>query len=214
MAAPVIACEDTRRTGQLVKILRERYASFLNTSPYTTQVRYISIRDWNEANTVELIITELGKNDVVLVSDAGTPLISDPGYKLVRRAREVGIRVVPIPGANAAIAALSAAGLPTDKFVFLGFNWKKNLVLGMTNIIYESPLRAEKAVNEIKQKYPGSEIITASELTKLHEYIGPEVKTTKGEVTLLAYIRDEVAAHHGNGNGDLHKGENSGGDIS
>ncbi len=103
----VIACEDTRHTGNLIKLLGN------------TQVKkYISIRDFNESKVIAKIILELQTNDVALVSDAGTPLISDPGFKLVRKCKELNINVVPIPGPNAAITALSASGLPTNKLCF------------------------------------------------------------------------------------------------
>src|SRR3989344_4133669 len=103
LSATVIVCEDTRRTGQLLQILRERYREFdLGIKP-----KLISVRDWNEAQSVELVLRELAAADVALVSDAGTPLISDPGFKVVRAARELGIEVSPIPGPNAALAALS-----------------------------------------------------------------------------------------------------------
>ena len=94
--------------------------------------------------------------------------------------------MVPIPGASAATAALSAAGLPTDKFMFLGF-WRNKFEIlpNMTTIIYESPARAEKTLNEIKQRYPDAQIIVARELTKIYEYIGEDDGVYKGEITIL-----------------------------
>ncbi len=170
----VIACEDTRRTGQLIKILGG------------SGKKYISVRDWNEVKVVSLLLSYLAHGDVALVSDSGTPLISDPGYKIVRAARQAGFKVVPIPGASAATAALSAAGLPTDKFMFLGF-WRNKFEIlpNMTTIIYESPARAEKTLNEIKQRYPDAQIIVARELTKIYEYIGEDDGVYKGEITIL-----------------------------
>ena len=170
----VIACEDTRRTGQLIKILGG------------SGKKYISVRDWNEVKVVSLLLSYLAHGDVALVSDSGTPLISDPGYKVVRAARQAGFKVVPIPGASAATAALSAAGLPTDKFMFLGF-WRNKFEIlpNMTTIIYESPARAEKTLNEIKQRYPDAQIIVARELTKIYEYIGEDDGVYKGEITIL-----------------------------
>ncbi len=170
----IIACEDTRRTGQLIKIL----GGF--------EKRFISVRDWNEAKVVGLLVGYLAVGDVALVSDAGTPLISDPGFKIVRAARQAGFTVSPIPGPNAAIAALSAAGLPTDKFVFLGFLPKKwELYPNITNIVYESPVRCEKTIKEISQRYPNAHIVIARELTKIHEYIGKDDGVYKGEITIL-----------------------------
>ena len=135
---------------------------------------------------VSLLLSYLAHGDVALVSDSGTPLISDPGYKIVRAARQAGFKVVPIPGASAATAALSAAGLPTDKFMFLGF-WRNKFEIlpNMTTIIYESPARAEKTLNEIKQRYPDAQIIVARELTKIYEYIGEDDGVYKGEITIL-----------------------------
>lgn len=189
LTVPVVACEDTRRTGQLIKILKERYAEKLDVLNETA-TRFISIRDWNEADSIEKMLVALSQEDVALVSDAGTPLISDPGYKIVKAVREAGYSVSPIPGASAMTTAISAAGLPTNRFVFWGF-WqnKYELLSKATNIFYESPLRLKKTIEFIKQKYPEAQIIEARELTKIHEFIG-QVNTgnNKGEVTVLVYI--------------------------
>jgi 16S rRNA (cytidine1402-2'-O)-methyltransferase len=188
--APVVACEDTRHTGQLLKILSDSYPEI-----EPVERKYISIRDWNEADMVANILLELvnGK-DVALVSDAGTPLISDPGFKLGRGVREAGFTVVPIPGASAAIVALSASGLPTDKFTFRGF-WKDKYEIApaTTTIFYESPERINLTLAKIREKYPSAQIVVASELTKIHERIflwtGEEI-TTKGEHTILVYFQE------------------------
>ena len=105
----LIAAEDTRQSAQLLK-------HFNINTPLT------ACHDHNESNKINQLIDKLkaGEN-LALISDAGTPLISDPGFKLVRAAQEHGIRVVPVPGACAAIAALSAVGLPSDRFSFEGF---------------------------------------------------------------------------------------------
>ena len=97
LTAKVIACEDTRKTGQLIKILFDRYKFLINLIDLIPK-KYISVRDWNEAGSVETLIKELQKGDVALVSDAGTPLISDPGYKVVSIVRAAGFPVVPVPG--------------------------------------------------------------------------------------------------------------------
>lgn len=191
LSVPVIACEDTRHTGNLLKILEERYGTNLTTE--IPERKYISVRDWNEVETVPKILEALQAGDVALVSDAGTPLLSDPGFKVVRAAREAGFVVSPIPGPFAAAAALSAAGLPTNKFVFQGFlNKKWDLVPGITNIIYESPERAEKTLLEIKARYPEAKIMIAQELTKIHEriwnYESGIMEKFKGEVTILVYF--------------------------
>ncbi len=182
LAVPVIACEDTRRTGQLVKILgRTRFGAAAQ-----RLVRFISVRDWNEAKTVSLLLSYLVHGDVALVSDAGTPLISDPGYKVVSVVRAAGYKVVPIPGPSALTAALSATGLPTDRFMFLGFwNDKYEIFPNVTTIIYVSPLKAEATINKLRQKYPGIDIVVARELTKIHEYVGPDDGVYRGEITIL-----------------------------
>lgn len=170
----VIACEDTRRTGQLIKILGG------------SGKRFISVRDWNETKTVERLLIELQQGDVALVSDAGTPLISDPGYKVVSVVRAAGFKVVPIPGPSALTAALSACGLPTDKFMFLGF-WdeKYEILPNMTTVIYESPVRAPKTLKLLKERYPSADIVVARELTKIYEYIGPDDGVYRGEITIV-----------------------------
>ncbi len=174
---PVIACEDTRRTGQLIKILGRTRRDL---------VRLVSVRDWNEAKTVETLIKELQKGDVALVSDAGTPLISDPGYKVVSVVRTAGFPVVPVPGPSALTAALSVAGLPTDRFMFLGFwNDKYGILPNMTTIIYESPIRVPKTLKLLREKYPAADIVVARELTKIHEYIGPDDGVYRGEITIV-----------------------------
>lgn len=169
----VIACEDTRHTGNLLKMLDDRYSAILNPQiPNHKPKKYISIRDFNEVQVLDNIIAELQAGDVALVSDAGTPLISDPGFKLVRKCSELNINVVPIPGPCAAITALSAAGLPTNKFVFLGFLPKKWEIRPQeTTIIYESPIRVQKTIQLIRDRYPNSQIVIAHELTKIHEKI-------------------------------------------
>ncbi len=209
ISVPVIACEDTRRTGQLLKILEERYSNFLNITPSSPPLNlrggnpkgegdinrhYVSVRDWNEAGVVDQIVRELEFNDVALVSDGGTPLISDPGYKLVSRARELGIKIIPIPGPSAVTAALSVSGLPTNRFVFWGF-WSRKFKLmeEATNVIFESPVRLGKTLTEIKERYPEAQIRVAKELTKIHEDISDGEgdltgNNPKGEATILVYV--------------------------
>lgn len=187
LSVPVIACEDTRHTGNLIKLLTDRYAGILNLKfEISNSRKFISVRDWNEAQVVDQVLRELQTNDVALVSDSGTPLISDPGFKVVRAARAAGFVISPIPGPSAAIAALSVAGLPTDKFIFLGFLGKKwELYPGITNIIYESPQRIIKTLDQIHDKYPQAEVVVAAELTKIHERVGEDSILSKGEFTIL-----------------------------
>ncbi|MEK7154847.1 MAG: ribosomal RNA small subunit methyltransferase I, partial [Patescibacteria group bacterium] len=172
---PVVACEDTRRTGQLFKLLN-----------IPNHPKFVSVRDWNEAKMVSLLLGYLVHGDAALVSDAGTPLISDPGYKVVSVVRAAGFVVVPIPGASAVTSALSVAGLPTDKFMFLGFwNSKYEILPNTTTIIYESPVRTRETIEEIKKRYPDADVIVARELTKIYEYIGPDDGVYKGEITIV-----------------------------
>lgn len=194
---PVIACEDTRHTGNLLHLFRERYAGLIST-PFTEK-HYISVRDWNEAEVAQKIADELLFNDVALVSDAGTPLLSDPGYKVLQAVIKTGAPIVPIPGPFAGAVAACAAGLPTNKIMFWGFLPKKwDLIPTATNVIYESPLRVSKTLGQIKEKYPQAEIVVARELTKLHEMFvrgdalqSLDAATIKGEVTILVYLPGE-----------------------
>jgi 16S rRNA (cytidine1402-2'-O)-methyltransferase len=190
LGSDIIACEDTRHTGQLIKHLQEKYPELGSAKP----VRYISIRDWNEAQIIPKILGTLSVSDVALVSDAGTPLISDPGFKIVRAARAGGFKVIPIPGPTAAIAAVSAAGLPTNKFLFLGFLAKTwDIPTETTTIIYENPTQLNKTVKKIYERYPTIQIIVAREMTKIYEDFvdGHVTQSPKGEATILAYIPPE-----------------------
>jgi 16S rRNA (cytidine1402-2'-O)-methyltransferase len=164
----LIAAEDTRRTRQLL-------------THYGIHTRLWSSHEHNETERVPRLIERLeAGEDLALVSDAGTPLISDPGYPLVRAARARGLRVVPIPGANAAICALSAAGLPSDRFLFLGFPprvaaRRREWMAGVagepgTLILYEAANRAEATLRELGEALgPGRRAVVARELTKRFE---------------------------------------------
>jgi 16S rRNA (cytidine1402-2'-O)-methyltransferase len=158
-AADVIAAEDTRATGRL--LARHRIA--------TPQLSY---HEHNETRRTPELLRRLQAN-------AGTPGISDPGYRLVSAAAGAGIRVVPVPGPSAAAAALSASGLPTDAFIFLGFLPKKagkRLALiralaseGRTVILYESPQRIRLLIDELTAALGDRRAVLAREMTKLHE---------------------------------------------
>lgn len=162
-----VACEDTRTSGKLLKLLGLNKQIF-------------SFHAHNEHHKVHYLIDLLkaGKS-VALISDAGSPGISDPGFLAVSAAIEAGIKVCPIPGASALIVALSASGLPSDRFVFEGFlphkkgrqsRWKKLIEEERTMIFYESPYRIGKILKEIND-YLGAErrIVLARELTKKFE---------------------------------------------
>ncbi len=166
----VIACEDTRHTQKLL-------------SAYSIKNKTLSMHDHNERQRQDYIgeLLQQGQN-IALVSDAGTPLISDPGFHLVRHCRSLGLTVSPIPGACAAIAALSAAGLPTDRFSFEGFLPSKSgarqaALTELANetrtmVFYDAPRRAIDTVADIVETLGGDRyIVIARELTKTFETI-------------------------------------------
>ncbi len=166
----LIAAEDTRHSGRLL----QHFA--INTPT-------ISLHEHNEEQRSETLLTRLQQGEsIALISDAGTPLISDPGYRLVTLVREQGIKVVPIPGACALIAALSSAGLPSDRFSFEGFlpskqGARRQTLDGLkhetrTLIFYESPRRLVGCLDDMILAFGGARRgCVARELTKLHETI-------------------------------------------
>ncbi len=163
----LIACEDTRHAKKLL-------THYEITTPVTSYFEH------NQAVKGEYLTKQLlaGKN-IALISDAGTPGISDPGFVLVRSAVEKGISVISIPGASASIAALAASGLPTDRFLFIGFlpqkdGKKKRLLEGLkeeagTLIFYESPFRVKKTLGLLQEVLGERKAVLAHELTKIHE---------------------------------------------
>lgn len=194
-----IACEDTRKTGTLLKSLRIEHKPML-----------ISYYEQTEQVRIPNIVNILKNgHDVVLVSDSGTPGISDPGFRLVRECLEQGINVISIPGPSAVVSALVSSGLPTDKFIFLGFLPKKegnrlrllrelksaNENLEATVIIYEAPHRLVKTLSSIKDVWENIKITLMRELTKIHEerIVGDvetlvdkyERQTARGEFVIL-----------------------------
>jgi len=163
----VVAAEDTRRTGQLLK-------HFGISKPL------LSYFQFNEARRSEEIVNRLRRGErVALVTDAGSPGISDPGQRVVRAAVAEGLRVEAVPGACALIAALTASGLPTDEFHFLGFlphksGARRKLLEGLrgvpgTLVFYESPYRVEKLLQELADYFPDRPVTLARELTKKFE---------------------------------------------
>jgi len=166
--ADLVAAEDTRHSGRLLQHLGLRK-------------RLVALHDFNERARVGSVLDELEAGlDVALISDAGTPLISDPGYVLVREARRRGLRVSPIPGPCALVTALSAAGLPTDRFLFVGFLPAKRSgrqsALGelsresATLVFYESPHRILDTLADIEQVFGRErEVVLGRELTKTFE---------------------------------------------
>ena len=163
----LIACEDTRHS----KILLNHYG---------IKKPLLSFHGHSGQAKIDKIITHLkGGDDVALISDAGTPGISDPGYVLIQAALESGIEIIPIPGASAVITALCASGLPTDKFLYLGFLpvkkgrqtlFKKIAESDYTVVFYESPHRLIKTLKQLKEYLkPNTKITIAKELTKIYE---------------------------------------------
>lgn len=198
-----IAVEDTRQTVKLLNY-------------YNIKKKMIAYHKFNEKSKSNDIVSSLlnGAN-VALVSDAGTPCISDPGYFLVKAARENGINVIGIPGPSATVLSLSISGLDTSKYSFIGFlpttnkefndeidKMKKSDI--NTFIIYESPKRLVKLVEKLMNSFPKSNLFIASDLTKLHErhffgeisyvydIIKNDPKIEKGEYVLILEKKDEL----------------------
>lgn len=176
-----IVCEDTRVTSILL-------------NKYNIKKPLVSLNNYNEDQIIFSILGKLEHESIALVSDSGTPLISDPGYKLVKQAKSKGYHVIPIPGPSALITALCASALPTDKFIFLGFlpktpskaeaaiDFVKNL--GLTVVLYESPHRLLQTLKTIKSVCGDIEITLARELTKKFE----EIVTKKISEHLIDYV--------------------------
>lgn len=165
----VIAAEDTRHSKRLLNHLG-------------ISTRLISCHQHNESERSPELLELLDQGqDVALISDAGTPLISDPGYQLVAQAQQAGYRVSPIPGASSIIAALSVAGIPTDRFHYYGFLSQKNAErlhqlgelkhIKATILLLESSHRIERLLQQLEQVFPLNRIVVAKELTKIYERI-------------------------------------------
>jgi 16S rRNA (cytidine1402-2'-O)-methyltransferase len=162
-----VAAEDTRHSGQLLK-------HFGISKPL------LSYFQFNEAKRSEEIIERLRRGEkIALVTDAGSPGISDPGERVVKAVIAAGLRVEPVPGACALVAALTASSLPTEEFHFVGFlphksGQRKNKLESLkpipgTLIFYESPFRIEKLLNELNEVFPERDIVLGRELTKKFE---------------------------------------------
>ena len=205
-AADIIACEDTRTTRKLVSL-----------SQLTVRGKFLPYHDHNGEKMRPVLLRALqeGKS-IALVSDAGTPLISDPGFKLVAACHEAGISVTSIPGPSAPIVGLSLAGLPSDRFAFQGFvpsaagaarrAISASVQMEMTQIWFDSPRRLPATLNLMAEIYGNRLAVVARELTKLHEEIrraplaelaafyaasGPP----KGEIVLLIAGSDKSASN-------------------
>ncbi len=190
--ADIIYCEDTRHSAKLL----QHYSITARTRPFY---------DHNEDREIERAISDLesGKR-IAIISDAGTPLLSDPGFKLVRAAAAAGVPVVPVPGASALLAALTASGLPTDAFFFAGFLPPKRASrrarlaelspIPGSLVFYEAPHRVAETLNDMAGLLGERQAVVARELTKLHEEIArgslAELADTvaedmKGEVVIV-----------------------------
>ena len=191
----LILAEDTRRTGILLKSLK-------------IKKNLLSFYEHNESARIPQVIDFLKKGqNLALVSDAGTPTISDPGFKLIREAITQGLKIESIPGASAALAALVVSGLPTDKFIFLGYLPKRSgkaikilktiANLDFTIILFESPKRLLRNLKLLKDLLGNKSTVVARELTKLHEeYLRGDIEEiiehfennpSRGEITLIIH---------------------------
>ncbi|CCN70707.1 16S rRNA (cytidine(1402)-2'-O)-methyltransferase [Vibrio nigripulchritudo] len=194
----LIAAEDTRHTGKLL-------------SHFNISTKTYALHDHNEQQKAQVLVDKLQQGlSIALVSDAGTPLISDPGYHLVNQCRQAGVKVVPLPGACAVVTALSAAGLPSDRFSFEGFlppksKGRKDKFLEIakaerTCIFYESPHRIMDSLQDMLDILgPDREVVLARELTKTYEtiqgmplgelipWIEEDDNRKKGEMVLLIH---------------------------
>lgn len=193
----VILAEDTRKTRQLL-------------SKYSISKPLESFYEHNEQEKTQSVLRKLQTGQTIaLVSDAGTPLISDPGYKLVRECLKLNIKVESIPGPSSVLTALTSSGLPTDQFLFIGYLPKKSsksaeilrfieTVLEnrpTTIILFESPYRVQKTLEIIAEKFPDRDLVVAREMTKIHEeFIRSKARditkkkiVKKGEFTILLH---------------------------
>jgi len=184
-----LLCEDTRNTGLLLIKLGIK-----------NKPKLISFYDEVEEQKIPEVIKLLQDgNEIALVTDAGTPIISDPGWKLIRKCRNLGIPYTSLPGACAAINALVLSGIPSGRFMFLGFLPKKDgerfkileryKEFDGAKIVYESPFRIKKLEEQVKKVYGNDvQIAITREMTKKFEEVLPTVnKELKGEMTVIFY---------------------------
>lgn len=215
LTVPVIACEDTRRTGQLLKHIHDTYCPLLHIEA-NTERRLVSYYDEIEEQKTPDIIQLLEQGiDVALVSDAGTPLINDPGYRLIQACLKHRIHIVSVPGASSVVAALSVSGLPTDQFLFLGYlppsSGKRKSFLSHllqsttlsktihpTIVMFESPHRIQEALTDVRVVFGDVTVSIVRELTKVYEEVwrgtaADQIPQMKGEIIVL--IRPPPSPH-------------------
>ncbi|MBU1000842.1 16S rRNA (cytidine(1402)-2'-O)-methyltransferase [Patescibacteria group bacterium] len=199
-----IICEDTRRTSLLL-------------NHYSIKKRLLVLNDYSEAKVFPQIAERLKEGEnLALVSDAGTPLVSDPGYKLVRECIKQNIPVDSLPGPSSILPALALSGLPPDKFMFLGYLPEKpghrlkllrklsaiHQLLPTTYIIFAAPHKLLRSITDIKEVFGDIEIVLAKELTKIHQSVKggkiskwmEQLKKPKGEYVLLFNIHTNKTA--------------------
>ncbi len=195
--ADVVACEDTRVTGKLLR-------------RFGIRARSISYHEHNEAERTGELLGRLEEgNDVALVSDAGTPLVSDPGYRLVRAARQAGISVRAIPGPSAVLAALAVSGLPTSRFTFAGFLPAKGAArekavaelasYDHTVVLFESGTRIARLLDELSRALGSREATLLREMTKLHE---EHLSGTLADLGFLGFLANLQGRDHSRDRGE------------
>jgi 16S rRNA (cytidine1402-2'-O)-methyltransferase len=193
----MIACEDTRRTAKLL-------------ARYELEVPMVAVHKFSERERMDALLAILARGgDVALVSDGGTPTVSDPGALLVAAAMEAGFRVSPVPGPSAVIALLSASGLPADRFVFDGFlphrggerrtRLRQLATETRTLVVYETPHRILAALDDIAAVLGDRTVVLGRELTKVHETIlrgtAADVRLTLGEGEVKGEIVLAIAGY-------------------
>lgn len=211
----LIAAEDTRTTGRLLK-------------HHGIDTPLVSFHEYSDTSRISELVERLSATDVALVSDAGMPGLSDPGYRLVRAAVEAGVTVSPIPGPSAVVPALVSSGLPTDSFLFLGFLPRQRkgrrdaleavATLPYTLVLFESPHRLTALLEDVETVLGDRRVVVARELTKMYEEIWrgsvAEARDTfgqegvRGEITVViagagdealtwdeAEVREAMEAH-------------------
>lgn len=172
--ADVLLCEDTRVTKKLIHILKERYNTI-----FKSEQNFISLHSHNEKEFIEKLTPSFFEQNIIYVSDAGMPGISDPGAALVKYCQDNGVKYDVMPGANALLTAFVASGFAEGKMLFWGFLPHKGkdrtasllgaLNSGFTTIVYESPHRLDKLLTELSHEEPSRKLFLAKELTKRYQ---------------------------------------------